>query len=83
MESQSALVACGVVSLKLCDNGVLKDFAQVMSLIGSKYHNLEASRVLVGKTAVRDNMVKLEWTVCMPTLGRVDTSGGTRFLYFD
>ena len=60
-ESQSALVACGVVSLKFCDNEVFKDFAQSMLLIGSKYHNPEARRVLFGKTAVKDNlMAKLE-----------------------
>ena len=60
-ESQSALVAGGVVSLKFGDIEVFKDFAQVMLLIGSKYHNPEASRVLFGKTAVRDNiMVKLD-----------------------
>ena len=50
-----------VVSLKFCDSQVFRDFAQVMLLIGSKYHNPEASKVLFGKTAVRNNiMVKLE-----------------------
>ena len=60
-ESQSALVAGGVVSLKFCDSQVFRDFTQVMLLIGSKDHNPEASKVLFGKTAVREKiMLKLE-----------------------
>ena len=54
-ESQSALVAGGVVSLKFYNSQVFRDFAQVMLLIGSMYHNPEASKVLFGKTAVRDS----------------------------
>ena len=48
-ESQSASVACGVVSLKFCDSQVFRDFGQVMLLMGSKYHNTEANKVLFGK----------------------------------
>ena len=56
-ESQSALVSSGIVCLKSCDSEVFHNFSQIMLEIGSKYKNPEVSRVLFGKTAVRDNIM--------------------------
>lgn len=62
-ESQSALVAGGIVCLKFCDSKVFHNFAQLMLQIGSKYKNPEVSTVLFGKTAVRDNIM-LKLSLC-------------------
>ena len=53
-ESQSALVAGGIVSLNFCDKEVFQKISQVMLQLGSKYKNPDVSRVLFGKTAVRN-----------------------------
>ena len=60
-ESQSALVSGGILPLSFCDREVFQKFSQVMLQIGSKNKNPEASKVLFGKTAVRENiLLKLE-----------------------
>ena len=56
-ESQSALVAGGIMCLKF-----IPQFAQLMLQIGSKYKIPEVT-VLFGKTAVRDNIM-LKLSLC-------------------
>ena len=54
-DSQSALISGGILPIKFCDKQAFRNFAQVMLQIGSKYKNPEASKVLYGKTAIRES----------------------------
>lgn len=76
-ESQSALVLGGILPLKFCESTYF-EILQVMLQIGSKYKNPEGSKVLIGKTAVREN-IRLKLECCKKLITEAVRHAGDSF----